>query len=425
MPEETLPTVATPPNSKSFKTKKVALRVIIITVVLLILGLASLYVLNLHILTNQITTTTNLTEPSKFFKPRPPLTIKVNKIAFLRDDQVWLTNPDGSGQEQITKEKRFWQIVGWSPDGSKLVLSGVVDKFVGVERLPDGCDSYYSCAGNDLFYYNLAEKAVKRLTTVPEGSSIYTQSWAPDSERYVYVLNNNNENNNAFVIGNTQTGKQNTTTFKAGHLRSEVSWAPNGEKILFLTNYGSDGNNIYVILNSKGELLEKVDASSTTLVDFRLNSVEWGRDDTQLISSVSKWYPPPSGNYESDGRIYNMLLLNNKLKSIKQIARQKGVNLGFSGVKVSPNKNYIGAISSLNSKDYGSNVQLSIFDINGNLIKESITKEVGTSLRSFTWSPQEDKVAVSTTLGEVFTVTFNEKANKILDKATDPQWSPL
>lgn len=359
---------------------------------------------------------------TKVFKLRPPLDIKVNKIAFMRDDQVWLTNPDGSGQEQITKEKRFWQIVGWSPDGSKLALSGVVDKFVGVERLPDGCDGYYSCAGRDLFYYNLAEKVVKRLTTAAEGSSFDTLSWAPDSNRYVYVFGYNE-----IVIGNTQTEKQNTVSLKFGDLMYlPIYWAPNGEKILFDMNNDVNNSRTYLILNSKGESLEKIDSSSSTsLTGFRLQELRWGRDDTQLITSVSKWYPPPSGNYDSDDRIYNMLLLHNKLKSVKQIAQQKGVNRGFRRILVSPNKNYFGALGTLNSEDYGSNLKLSIFDINGNIIQENITKEVGTNLRSFSWSPREDMVAVEITLGEVFTVSFNGKANKILDKATDPQWSPL
>ncbi len=371
----------------------------------------------------QVPTSSESAVSNRSFKLRPPLDIKVNKIAFIRDNQVWLVNPDGSGQEQITKEKRFWEIVSWSLDGSKLALNGVVDKFVGVERLPDGCDSYYSCAGRDLFYYNLAEKKVKRLTTVPEGGSFETLSWAPDSNRYIYVLENNE-----IVIGDIKTGKQNVVTLNFGGLGSysiSHEWAPNGEKILFDTNNDVNNSRTYLIFNSNGEHLESLNTTSISLPSLLIQNIHWGKDDTQLVLTASKWYPPPGGNYESDSKIFNVLLLNNKVKSLRQIVQQKGVNLGFSSVIVSPNRNYIGVLGTLNGEDFGSNQQISIFDINGKLIQEGITKEVGPNLRGFSWSPKEDMLAVSNTLGEVFSLSIKGKATKILDKAEDPHWSPI
>lgn len=127
-----------------------------LTLVEVLVALAIIVVLAVGVYTVTNRSTSQQPQPSPIPTPTPsektsPTTAPTNsaasaegKIAFVRDGDIWLINPDGSGEEKITatrKEKYQYQqserMVGgadaplaWSTDGKKLAFNVISDRYI-------------------------------------------------------------------------------------------------------------------------------------------------------------------------------------------------------------------------------------------------------------------------------------------------------
>src|SRR6195256_2920406 len=100
---------------------------------------------------------------------RPAFSPDGTKIAFVKDFKgIFVMNPDGSGQTQILDgaSAGFSSITSfpnWSPDGQKIVFNGLV------KGSPDG---------SDIYVINADGTGLTRLTTDPADDSC--PAWSPD-----------------------------------------------------------------------------------------------------------------------------------------------------------------------------------------------------------------------------------------------------
>lgn len=355
---------------------------------------------------------------------RPPLEIKVNKIAFLRDNQVWLSNPDGSNQEQVTQEKRLWKIISWSPDGSKLALRGRMDKYIG-----ESWYSYQEEIPYDLFYYDLNKKEVKRVTKDASDDysvqfiSNYCLSWFPDSSKYSYL-------NNEGLVTESISGERKVIIDRYEYC---PTWSPSGQKLLYPFNRtDTDGLHAsgFLVENEEGKTLIRIDDTKLGLDKYEIVNVFWGRDDNEAIFIIGElwgttheperfrhWYPKEGG----DKKI--LLVDITKPKDYRIVLDKKDLPTDFVNFQLSPNKNYIAFVT----KD--KNYTISVYGLNGILIKSKLGIENVDMGSGFTWSPKEDEFAFSmfstaSSTSEIWKLSTNGEKTKILDNASAPVWSP-
>jgi TolB protein len=94
------------------------------------------------------------------------------KIAFNRDStkgrDIWLMNPDGTGQTQLTKNQLNTS-ARWSPDGTKIAFG----------KGPDGGFT------SDIYVMNSDGTGVTNLTNEPTHFNV-SPAWSPDSTRIAF-----------------------------------------------------------------------------------------------------------------------------------------------------------------------------------------------------------------------------------------------
>ena len=101
-----------------------------------------------------------------------------SRIAFVRDQDIWVMNADGSGQERRTGiEGSGEQSPAWSPDGNRIV-------FVSNRGLPGG-----GTTGPELWVMNADGSGVRRLTDTTVGGP--PPAWSPTADMIAFQSNVN------------------------------------------------------------------------------------------------------------------------------------------------------------------------------------------------------------------------------------------
>jgi Tol biopolymer transport system component len=199
---------------------------------------------------------------------RPAFSPDGKKIAFVRDfNGIFVMNPDGSGQTQILDGPSMGFSSGsissfpdWSPDGKKIVFNGAMKG---------------SLNGADIYVINADGTGLTQLTTDPadDGSPV----WSPDGTRIafgsirdrvpgevnyeIYVMN---------ADGSNQTRLTNNTKFDTG-----PAWSPDGTRIAFTSR--RDGNFEVYVMNADG--------SNQTRLTFdgeQDSDPKWSPDGTKI-----------------------------------------------------------------------------------------------------------------------------------------------
>ena len=146
------------------------------------------------------------------------------RIAYTRDDDIWLMNADGSNQHLVIGNAAE---PAWSPDGRTLAFGslrkGVVQIYV---SRPDG-------------------RAAARLTSGPHDNE--SPKWSPDGRRIVFTSFRNGEPD--IYVMNANGSMQRRLT-RSRRRDDTPSWSPDGRKIVF-TSF-RDGNGEVYVMNANG-----------------------------------------------------------------------------------------------------------------------------------------------------------------------------
>jgi hypothetical protein len=213
---------------------------------------------------------TNLTQSSTS-EVCPAFSPDGTRIAFLREwNSLWVMNADGSGQAPVLTnsgvEFAGLMCADWSPDGTKLVFTGM---------LKDDPNN------QDIFVVGADGTNIQRLTTDPAGDT--SPRWSPDGRKIAFASIRdrvpgeiNYEIYSMNADGSAQKRLTNNTKFD-----HSPAWSPDGARIAF-TSRRDDNFEVYV-MNADG-------SGQTRLTDNPNDDMdaEWSPDGTKLAFTTSR-----------------------------------------------------------------------------------------------------------------------------------------
>jgi len=153
------------------------------------------------------------------------------KIAFNSDRdgnwEIYVMNPDGSGQTRLTNNNYNDKWPSWSPDGTKIAFSRDLN-------------------GNwEIYAMNADGSGETRLTNNNYAEELAT--WSPDGTKIVF--SSNRDGNYEIYVMNAD-GSGQTRLTNNNYDDAHNSWSPDGTKIAFLSD--RDGNYEIYVMNADG-----------------------------------------------------------------------------------------------------------------------------------------------------------------------------
>ena len=231
------------------------------------------------------------------------------KIAFRHRDnpddgfstEIYVMNPDGSGQTRLTNNSANDEDPSWSPDGKKIAFTSY---FRNVDIGNDG-----------IYVMNAADgSGVTRLTAGGEDPS-----WSPDGKKIAFTSFRDAKggSNNAIYVMNAADGSGVTRLTGTDAYYSSPSWSPDGKKIAFSSNRDnpefSDYDQIYVMNAADGSGVTRLTNGSAYNI-----SPDWG--GTAASSPTGGRHPtgaPPSPAQAINGTISTIQNLDSIPQSLK------------------------------------------------------------------------------------------------------------
>ena len=176
------------------------------------------------------------------------------------NEEIYVMNPDGTGQRRLTVHAGRDGTPAWSPDGTRIAF------YRGVGR------------GPDLFLMNADGTDPTRLTTLAEsGPGAHNATWSPDGKQLAFQ---SFARPDIYVINVDGTGLTNITNHPARDIVPD--WSPDGRKIAFSSN--RDGRQEVYVMNADGTdpVRVTVNAKSDTSGRWNLNP-NWSPDGNKIL----------------------------------------------------------------------------------------------------------------------------------------------
>jgi len=231
------------------------------------------------------------------------------KITFIRDGEIYLINPDGSGETKLTTNAKVepWGLT-WSPDGTKVAFlagdvanTGLGDltvvyrdtserKLLGKNVLassapawsPDGKKLAFASKqeGNEELYLVSIEGGKEvRLTTDPAADN--NPAWSPDGRKIAFVSGRDYSDNNpwgeVYLMNADGSDQRKVSQKQEDHWYPlSLAWSPDGKQIAFgCATSGLGYTGIYIV---------NLDDTKQSMVGGGDNPV-WSPDGTKVASS--------------------------------------------------------------------------------------------------------------------------------------------
>ena len=202
------------------------------------------------------------------------------KIAFASldiDDEtadIYVINPDGSAQMNLTRNAVIQLYPQWSPDGTQLV-------FVSADEDTELVD---------LYLINADGSGQMNLTNNSSGERLYQPQWSPDGTKIAFILFDEffGTSSDIYTMNLDGSAQINLTDDLRGqfHLR----WSPDGTKLAFLTlDEVTESFDIYVMhADGSGQtrLTENIFLSGTEEIELLASGgaglFAWSPDGAQI-----------------------------------------------------------------------------------------------------------------------------------------------
>ncbi len=159
---------------------------------------------------------TKLTRRSpEYLDEQPAYSPDGKRIAWTRDDHIWLMNSDGSGKRRLTRSGVNYG-VAFAPSGKKLIWTHIVGShsYINVMK-PDGSDR-------------------RRL-----GVEGLNPAYSPDGQWIAYDADNGAEDD-IFTVYRNGESELNLTASQAGQAR-HPDWSPDGQTIVYQRSVPAGG----------------------------------------------------------------------------------------------------------------------------------------------------------------------------------------
>jgi len=169
------------------------------------------------------------------FRPFPFTVVRGILFTSTRDGQeeIYVMNPDGTGQTNLTRHPAAESFAAWSPDGTKVAFRSNRD-------------------GNLAIYIMDANGSNQtRLTTAAAADT--HPCWSPDGRKIAF--RSDRDGNPEIYVMDADGSNQTRLTFSPGYDTSP-SWSPDGTKIAFDTT--RDGNWEIYVMDADGTNLRRL-----------------------------------------------------------------------------------------------------------------------------------------------------------------------
>ena len=229
------------------------------------------------------------------------------KIVFTSDRdgnaEIYIMNPDGTGQTNLTRHKASDFQPAWSPTGAQILFAstreGVSNLYLmdadgaNVEKVfddfrsrmapawsPDGRQISYvrDDGGRELYIASLAERIEKRVA--PVGRFDGYSNWSADGTKIVFdaPLRQGNTTSRIHIFNLITRQKEVLFGKVIGISMDSPTWSPSGDKIVF--NWFEGGNSSIYIMNDDGNEAERI---VQPLAGFSTAHPDWSPDGNTLV----------------------------------------------------------------------------------------------------------------------------------------------
>jgi Tol biopolymer transport system component len=188
------------------------------------------------------------------------------QVAFVKDQDIYKMNTDGSGLTKLTKNSGDYTFAGsrlnWSPDSTRIAF------WLGKYPM------------QQIYQINSDGKNLKNLTKNPD-NQVYNSSllWSPDSTHIAYYYDKpgdrGGKQQDIYLLDTSQGTSQNLT-HKSGKY-DVFSWSPDGKQIAFIS--GDFFNQKFYTIDIKGSKLTDL---TPQLLLSGVYDLAWSPDSQQI-----------------------------------------------------------------------------------------------------------------------------------------------
>ena len=190
------------------------------------------------------------------------------KIAFASDRdgnrEIYVMEPDGSGQTRLTTNAADDLSPAWSPDGTRIAFASSRD-------------------GNYEIYVMDADGSnPTRLTSDPAND--FHPTWSPDGSKIAFTSERDGPFRQIYVMNADGSSPTNLSNMVGVRSDEVCCWSPDGTKIAFSRGGGTDHSGEVYVMNADGSGQTNL-TNAPAPVD---SPADWSPDGTQILISSNR-----------------------------------------------------------------------------------------------------------------------------------------